>query len=140
MSQVLTGSKAILRINGTPVAFVGGLNINQENTLTDIDVIGQLEVAEHAETGHKVNFSVNYFKIVNPAIAGTAQQIGIEAALLSDMRNQTEALVEVVNEADGNQVIYTLERVKFEGGSGSVNARDVWQGTWNFKAVRGAGL
>jgi hypothetical protein len=139
MSQVLTGSKAILRINGTPVAFVGGLNINQENTLTDIDVIGQLEVAEHAETGHKVNFSVNYFKVVNPAIAGTAQQIGIEQALLSGMRNQAEALVEVVDDTTG-QVIYTLEGVKFEGGSGSVNARDVWQGTWNFKARYGAGL
>jgi len=91
MSKVFTGAKGALKLNGVKVAFVGSVTINEENTLTAIDVMDQLEVAEHAETGHVVGFSCNLF-------------------------------------------------VKWEGGSGSVDARGVWQGSWNFKGRIGRGL
>lgn len=138
MAQILTGSKAIIRVNGEVIAFASGVNVNQENTITDVDVLGQLEVGDLAETGHKVNFSVNYFKLVNPEVAQTAQQIGIEAAVLSDMRNQNYFDCSIVD--DNQNEIYKMENCKFEGGSGSLDARGVWQGTWNFRARKGRGL
>lgn len=138
MAQILTGAKGRVRINEEILAFAAGININQENTLTDVDIMGQLEVGDLAETGHKVNFSVNYFKIVNPELAQNAQQIGIEQAVLSDMRNQAFFKVEILDDQDN--IIYQLNYCKFEGGSGQMDARGVWNGTWNFRAKRGLGL
>jgi len=135
MSRVLTGSKASVKLNGVKVAFASGVNINQENTLTDIDVLDQLEVAELAETGHKVSFTVNLFKIDENAAAN----FGLDPANLDDLLTQPELTMEVYNRI-ADKVEYTMTGVKFEGGSGSVDARGVWQGTWNFKGRRGRGL
>ena len=135
MSKVLTGSKASLKLNGVKVAYVGGLNITEENTLTDIDVIDQLEVAEHAETAHKTSFSCNLFKIDGNSVV----QLGIRAQNVRDIMTQPELTMEVYNSID-DRIEYTISGVKFEGGTGSLDARNVWQGTWNFKGRIGTGL
>lgn len=139
MAQIFTGSKAIIRLNGEILGFASGVNVNQENTLTDVDVLGKLEVGDLAETGHRCNFSVNYFKIINPEVQQSAQQIGIEQAVLSDMRNQNYFDISILDEASEAE-IYKMENCKWEGGSGTLDARGVWQGTWNFRAKRGFGL
>lgn len=135
MSKVFTGSKGSLKLNGQKVAFVGSLTINQENTLTDIDVLDQLDVAEHAETGHKVSFTCNLFKVDENA----ATLLGLDPLNLDDILSQPELTMEVFDRV-GDKVQYTMTGVKWEGGSGSVDARGVWQGVWNFKGRRGRGL
>jgi hypothetical protein len=135
MSKVLTGSKAALKINGQKVGYVGGVNITEDNTLTDIDVLDQLEVAELAETAHKVSFSCNMFKIDGNATA----QLGIAPGQLKDILTQPELTMELYNTVD-DRVEYTISGVKWQGGSGSVDARGVWQGTWNFKGRVGRGM
>lgn len=135
MSKVLTGSKAALKLNGVKVAFVGSVNINEENTLQDIDVMDQLEVAEHAETAHKVSFTCNLFKIDGNSVS----QLGIRADNIRDILTQPELTMELYNSVE-DRVEYTVSGVKFEGGSGTLDARGVWQGTWNFKGRIGSGL
>lgn len=135
MSNVLTGSKAALKINGVKIGYVGGVNINEENTLTDVDVLDQLEVAELAETAHKVSFSCNMFKIDGNATA----QLGISPTQIKDILTQPELTMELYNSVD-DRVEYTISGVKWEGGSGSVDARGIWQGTWNFKGRIGRGM
>lgn len=135
MSKVLTGSKAALKINGTKVAFVGGVNITEEDTLTDIDVLDQLEVAELAETAHKVSFTANVFKIDG----NSTTQLGISPDQIKDILTQPELTMELYNSVE-DRVEYTISGVKWEGGSGSLDARGVWQGTWNFKGRIGRGM
>lgn len=135
MSKVLTGSKAALKLNGVKVGFVGSVQINEENTLTDIDVIDQLEVAELAETAHKVSFTCNLFKIDG----NTISQLGIQPDNIRAIMTQPELTMELYNSVD-DRVEYTISGVKWEGGSGSLDARGVWQGTWNFKGRIGRGM
>jgi hypothetical protein len=135
MSKVLTGSKAALKINGVKVGYVGGVTINEDNTLTDVDVLDQLEIAEAAETAHKVTFSCNMFKIDG----NSTTQLGISPTQLKDILTQPELTMELYNTVD-DRVEYTISGVKWEGGSGSVDARGVWQGTWNFKGRIGRGM
>ena len=135
MSKVFTGSKASLKLNGQKVAFVGSINITHENTLTDIDVLDQLEVAEHAETAHKVSFTVNLFKVDE----NSAELLGLDPRNIRDILSAPELTMEVFDSI-GETVRYEVSGVKFEGGSGSVDARGVWQGTWNFKGRIGHGL
>jgi hypothetical protein len=135
MSKVLTGSKGALKIDGTKIAFVGGVNVNEENTLTDIDVLDQLEVAEQAETGHKVSFSCTVFKVDGNSTA----DLGLSPANLSDILSQRELTMEIYNSVE-DRVEYTMSGVKWEGGTGSMDARGVWQGNWNFKGRIGRGM
>ncbi len=135
MSKVFTGSKAALKLNGIKVAFVGSVTINEDDTLTDIDVLDQLEVAEHAETAHKVSFTCNLFKIDGNSVS----QLGIRPDNIKDILTQPELTMELFNSVEDN-IAYTISGVKFEGGSGTVDARGVWQGTWNFKGRIGSGL
>lgn len=135
MSKVLTGSKSALKINGVKIAFVGGVQINEENTLTDVDVLDQLEVGELAETAHKVSFTCSLFKIDGNATA----QLGIAPGQIKDILTQPELTMELYNSVD-DRVEYTISGVKWEGGSGSVDARGVWQGSWNFKGRIGRGM
>ncbi len=135
MSKVFTGSKAALKLNGVKVAFVGSVNINEENTLTDIDVIDQLEVAEHAETAHKCSFSCNLFKVD----ANAASKLGLSPSDLKEILSQPELTMELYN-STADKIEYTMSGVKWEGGNGSVDARGVWNGTWNFKGRIGRGL
>lgn len=135
MSKTFTGSKGSLKLNGQKVAFVGSININHENTLTDIDVLDQLDVAEHAETGHKVSFTCNLFKVDE----NSATLLGLDPLNLDDILSQPELTMEVFDRV-GNKVQYTMTGVKWEGGSGALDARGVWNGVWNFKGRRGRGL
>lgn len=135
MSKVLTGSKAALKINGVKVGYVGGVNIDEQNELTDIDVLDQLEVAEHAETAHKVSFSCNMFKIDG----NSSTQLGISPSDIKAILTQPELTMELYNTVE-DRVEYTISGVKWAGGSGSVDARGVWQGNWNFKGRIGRGM
>jgi hypothetical protein len=135
MSQVLTGSKASVKLNGVKIAFASGVNINHDLQLTDIDVLDDLLVAEHAETGAKFNFSVTLFKMDR----NTAKSFGLDPDNIDALLAQPELTFEVYNRVE-DRVEYVLTGVKFAGGSGSVDARGVWAGTWNFMARRGTGL
>jgi hypothetical protein len=152
MSQVFTGARGRVRINNVIVGFVGGVNVTVENTLTDVDVMGQLEVGDLAETGHKCNFSINLFKAISDqnvtgakgeAIPNTAAAIGIDksspAAGVTPMRDQTYFDV-IIEDEQTDEAIFIMEKCKFEGGSGQADARGLWQGTWNFRALRGYNL
>lgn len=135
MSKVLTGSKSALKINGVKVGYVGGVNIDETNELTDIDVLDQLEVAELAETSHKVSFSCSMFKIDG----NSTVQLGISPSDIKAILTQPELTMELYNSVD-DRVEYTISGVKWGGGSGSVDARGVWQGSWNFKGRIGRGM
>lgn len=135
MSKAFTGPKCSLKINGTKVAYASGFQVTHENTLADIDVLDELETAEHAEVGHKVNFSVNKFKIDD----NNASDFGLDPDNIDEILSQPEAAFEVYNRI-GDKVEYEVLGVKFEGGSGSVDARGVWQGVWNFRGRRGKGI
>lgn len=135
MSRVLTGSKAAVKINGVKIAYVGGVQISEQNELTDIDVLDQLEVAELAETSHKVSFTCTIFKIDG----NSTTQLGIAPNNIRDILTQPELSFELYNSVD-DRVEYTISGVKWAGGDGSVDARGVWSGSWSFKGRIGRGM
>lgn len=150
MSQVITGARGHVKINGQIVGFVGGVNVTIEDTLTDVDVIGQLDVGDLAETAHKCNFSINHFKPTDGSnsaatlgfdTSATNAAGAVAAGNVNTMRNQTEFSVDIVRDEDaGETVFFALRGCKSEGGTGQMDARGIWQGTWNFKARQGFGL
>lgn len=165
MSAIFTGARGKVYVGTKAIGWVGGVNVTVENTLTDVDVMGQLEVGDLAETGHKCNFSINTFKAiastatVKPLFNAEGVQINapevaasLEAntayanqfdssttASVMPMRNQGYFEV-TIHDDQTDEVVFTMSNCKFEGGTGQADARGLWQGTWNFRAQRGHGL
>lgn len=138
MAQVLTGAKGTVQINGVTLAFASGIDVNEDNTLTDVDIMGQLDVGDLAETSHKCTFTIRHFKVINPEVSQTASQLGLISPVMSENRNREYFDVTILDD-NGNE-IYKMQDAKYESGAGSVDARGVWQGTWNFKAKKGFGI
>lgn len=133
MSEALTGSKAELKINGTTVAFLSGVSVDIANTLTDINVLGQLEAAELAETGHTASATVNVYKVNGNAVRDV---FGNDVGDLQAILRQGEATLEIYNNVD-DRVETVINRVKWESGNGTMDARGVWTGSWNLRGITG---
>lgn len=134
-TKTKTGSRLAIKLNGVKIAFASSFNVNHENALQDIEVLDQLEVAEFAETAHRVTGSINMFKVDENA----ANLFQIDPRNIDDLLGQAELVLEVYDRIE-DKVIYEITGVKFEGGTGSVDARGVWTGVWNFRGRRGFGL
>lgn len=132
MSQSLSGSKAALKLNGKKVVYVGSVNISEENGTTPINVLDQLDVAENVETSHIVSFTASLFKVNG----NSAAQLGLRTSDIKGILSRGTFTMEVYNNVDG-RVEYSMTGVKWTGGSGTLDARGVWQGTWNFVGIRG---
>jgi hypothetical protein len=135
MSLVTTGSKCSVKVNGVKVAYIGGIEVDEENALTAIEVLDQLEAAELAETGHSVSASFTMYKIDGNATF----QVGLAPQNLSDILTQPEVIIEIYNSVD-NRVEYTIQGAKWKGGSGSLDARGVWNGRWSIQGRIGRGM
>lgn len=140
MAQVFTGAKAVIKLDNFPLAFASSVTINHENRLEEIPQLDDMLVAEYAENGHRCSFTINMFKINGE----TAADLGFDPVDIKTILTLPELVVEVFDENGGvgNEgiAVYSMEGVKFQGGTGSLDARGVWIGSWNFVARRGRGL
>ena len=132
--QTKAGSAISFKINGIKVAYASSVNISEDDAVLDIDVLDQIYVAELPHVGHKVNFSANFFKIDNNA----AELIGLRPGNIDELLNLGTLTAEMFDRITG-ETLYTMQGVVFTGGTGTVDARGVWTGTWNFRAQIGGG-
>lgn len=152
MALVITGAKAILKLSGDALAFCTGVSVNHENRLEEIPQLDSLEVAEYAENGHRCSITVSTIKLSPSATIGGTQFFNSASAFGFDPQNdlreillQPEIIIEIVEtgtdpNVDSEKSIYVGFGAKFEGGSGQVDARGIWTGSWNFKCRRGTGI
>lgn len=136
MAKILTGSKAQVRINGKVVGFMSNVSVDYEYALHNVDILGQLEVGDLAETGHTAKCSCDHFMIVDGSMASTAVELGFEQAILDNMKNQAAFDIEIFGNTDANTIQMKLLGCKFGGGSGRMGARSIWEGSWSFTATK----
>jgi hypothetical protein len=135
MSQSIAGASISLKLNGSKVAFLGNCNVTIEYTRTPINILDQLEVAEHALTAHVCSFTASFIKVD----ANTAISLGLESTDLDSLFAQGELTAELYDRVNDN-VRAQISGVVFEGGSLTTEARGIMQGTWNFKGRIATGL
>lgn len=145
MALVITGARAIVKIQSEFLAFCAGVSITHENRLEEIPQLDDLVVAEYAENGHRCSITLTTVKLASDANLGGTPINNPAAAFnldfLQDQKKillQPELIIEIVDELDKG--IYVATGCKFEGGTGQLDARGFWQGQWNFKARQGFGI
>lgn len=127
MTQVMTGAKAIFRLNGNQVAYASSVTFNESIQLEEINVLDRLEVVEHAETGYRVDLSCQNFRVANQSV----KQLGLMPKL-GQILTQGELTAEVIDRVSGATILL-MEGVKLESRQTSADARGVMSETWTFR-------
>jgi hypothetical protein len=130
MSNVMTGPKAIFRINGVQIAYASSVSFNENIQLEEVNVLDRLEVLEHAEVGYRVDMSCQSFRVQNQSI----KQLGIMSRL-GDILTQGVLTAEIIDRVSG-AVILLMEGVKLESRQTQVDARGLMTETWSFKGIK----
>lgn len=143
MASVVTGARAIVYLGEQRVLYASGVTITQEMRLEEIPQLDSLLVAEYAESGHRVSFTVNTFKEVTINASNTGGLADLFPLIDNpDPKNtllQPELIFLILDSVTGNP-IYEVTGAKFESGSGTLNARGLWEGSWSFRGRRGRGI
>lgn len=138
MSSVLTGARGVVKMDSLPVAFVSNVSVEHRIGHDAIPQLDSIEIAEYAETSMTVTVSFGVYKPINLAKSAT-QLFGLNPQNPNHLLTLGEITLELF---DGltDTVAYVAEGCRFAGGSGSLNARGIWEGKWEFKAKRGRGI
>ena len=130
MSLVMTGAKAIFRLNGNQVAYASNVSFNEQIQLEEVNVLDRIEVLEHAEVGYRVDMSCQNFRVANASV----KQLGIMSKL-NQLLTQGVLTAEIIDRTT-NAVILLMEGVKLESRQTSVDARGLMTETWAFKGIK----
>lgn len=130
MSVVMTGAKAVFRINGVQVAYASSVSYNEQIQLEEVNVLDNLAVSEHAEVGYRVDFSCQNFRVANQSV----KQLGIMPKF-NQILTQGVLTAELIDKTT-NAVILLMEGVKLESRQSQVDARGLMTETWAFKGIK----
>jgi hypothetical protein len=123
-SKVMTGAKAQFLINGKKIAYASNVSWNENIAYEPINVLDQLEVAEHAETGYTVDLQCQSFRVLGESV----KALGIMQSL-NKILTQGDMTAAVTH---GGQNLLLMTGVKLQSRQTSVDARGVMTETWSF--------
>lgn len=125
-----TGARVIFKVNGSEVLFANALNYTVAHAHQPVDIMGQPEPAEYAETGYTVNFTATLFRVnTRGAIAQ-----GLRPRL-EDLMRQPEITATMVDKVD-NSTIHQISRVKCTQEDFNVDARNLSQLVLSFVGIK----
>ena len=130
MTQVMTGPKAIFRVNGVQIAYASSVSFNENIQLEEVNVLDRLETVEHAEVGYRVDMSCQSFRVQNQSV----KQLGLMSRL-GDILTQGVLTAEIIDRVSG-AVILLMEGVKLESRQTQVDARGLMTETWSFRGIK----
>lgn len=119
MSTVMTGARAVFRLAGNKVAFASNVSFNENIQYEPVNVLDQLEVAEHAEVGYTVDLQCQNFRVPEQSV----KQLGIMSRL-QGILTQGELTADVIDSVTG-AVILLMTGVKLQARQTTVDARGV---------------
>lgn len=129
-SVVVTGSKVQFKIDQVTIAYASNVSWNENITYEPINVIDQLDVKEHAETGYTVDLQCQNFRVANNSVK--------QNSIMSTFNNiltQGEMTATVV-EKNSNATLLSMTGVKLQARQTTVDARGVMTETWSFVGRR----
>lgn len=130
MSTVQTGPRTIFRLNGVKVAYASNASWEENIKLDPVEVLDELDVKEHAETGYTVSLQCETFRVANESV----KQLGIMPKF-SQILSQGVLTAEVVDRVSG-AVLLLMTGVKLQARSTRVGARDISTESWTFVGKR----
>jgi hypothetical protein len=125
-TKVVTGSRVQFFIDGTAIAYASSVSWNENIAYEPINVLDDLAVKEHAETGYTVDLQCQNFRVVNQSV----KQLLIMSSF-DQILTQGELSATVVDKGTGLMLL-NMTGVKLQARQSTVDARGVMTETWSF--------
>ena len=126
MSNIVSGSRIIFRINGEKVAYATTVSYNDNFETEPIDVLDEIKTLEHVYTAYRVDFSAEMFRVVDKSV----KQLGIFPKL-DNVFTAGDLQAEFIDRPTG-KTLGLITGVKATSRSGSFANRAVSRETINF--------
>jgi len=130
MGKVVTGARAIFRINGQKIAYASNVSYNENIAIEDINVLDKYNPEELAETGYTVDFTCNVFVQEE----STIKELGLMPRFEELMT--TGVMTSEIIDHKTEKVLLVLSGVKSIGRSGTIDSRGTATETWNFRGLK----
>lgn len=131
--NVLSGARARFTINGVKVAYATNVSLSEEYQQDPVEVLDQLEVAEHVTSAYRCRLSAQFVRLVNNPIKnrdGVALFPRLEDALTAD------ELTATIEDSVTGAIIATVLRVKPASYSKNIGARGIVLTDAEFVCIR----
>lgn len=130
---VLSGARARLLLDGTKVMYATNVSYGEDIEQSPVEVLDQLEVAEHVATAYRVNFSAQMVRVVtNPLKLRDGVRI---FPRLEEILRSGELTATVEDRITGT-IVSNIERVKASNYRINVGARGIVLNDVEFVAIR----
>lgn len=130
---VLSGARARLMIEGVKVMYATNVSYGEEVQYDPVEVLDQLEVAEHVPVGYRVNFSSQHVRVITNSIK---LRDGVRIfPRLEDILTSGELTATVEDRVTGT-IVSNIERVRAASYNINVGARGIVLTDVQFVAIR----
>jgi hypothetical protein len=130
---VLTGARARFSIDGVKVMYSTSVDYSEDIEQTPIEVLDQLEVAEHVATAYRVSLSAQHVRVITNPIKN---RDGIRIfPRLEDIISHPE-MTAVIEDRITGTVLATVQRVKPARYRSAIGARGIVLVDTEFVAIR----
>lgn len=130
---VLSGARAVFQIEGVKVMYATNVSYSEEIQYDPIEVLDQLEVAEHVPTAYRVTLSAQMVRVItNPIKLRDGVRI---FPRLEDILSSPELTASVLDRVTGS-VLANVERVRCSRANTNIGARGIVLSDCEFVAIR----
>jgi len=134
--KIMTGARAIFRINGKIVAFATNVGYRIAVPHGAVNVLGRYSVARHEPLGLDVTLTAGTMRFTGKGGTGNSPAAPGIAIFprVQDIINKEELSIEVIDRAT-DEVVVLVSRARMTERSGTMGARDMLSEAWNFVGI-----
>lgn len=132
-SQVITGARAVFKVNGNKVAYASNCSYNWNYNHQPVEAISDPGVLEHTPLGSTVDFTCNMFRVLSKGPAAMKFHTSLEQFLAQD--TLTVDIYDVKSAGAESTAVLHIGDVKMTSRAGTVDARGVWTETISFVGI-----
>lgn len=136
-SQVFTGARARLTLNGQPIGHCSGVDVSEEVAMEGAEVIDRFEVYEFSPVAYRVSMSARFLRIPRKNLVSAGifpDGADTPDALRRNILNQLEMEAQIEDPFTG-QVMGQLKRVKASSRNMSIGPRAIVGENVQFTAI-----
>ena len=136
--RLFTGARARFSLSGVKVGYARRVSVSERNDYEEVEVLDNIEIEEHVPVGYKVTFTAEMFRIVGdtikergwfPSVGGNKEEH------LSNILTSGD-LTATIEDTKTGKLFATLEQVKIQGHSWTIDPRGVVGEEMEFVAIR----
>jgi hypothetical protein len=138
-SNILTGARVRLEVNGVKLGYCTGCNITEEITYEPLKVLDNIETEELVPTDYNVTFTAAHVRVKGTTLKslGYFPKTGTTPdEHLVNIMNQGELSGAVIDKISPSKTIMLLERVKCGSKALAITARGLVGEDVTFQALR----